>query len=157
MTDTSQTTESSEAADSIADTEAKVREFLSSFEDVDVHDDGSCSLQYGSARVFVTVGVFDEDQSVVKVKAACVTGAKASPELFEHVATQQTEVGHLRVVLEDDGSATINFCHSLLGEFLNPAELRMAVVAVAYTADELDDDLAATYGGKVYDAEHNKG
>jgi hypothetical protein len=143
--------------DAVEDAAAKVREFLGSFEDVDVDEaDGSCSLRYGSAVVHVTVGVFDEDQAVVKVTAACVTGAKLSPELFEHVATYHSEVGHLRLVEEEDGTATINFCHSLLGEFLNPAELRMTVVAVAFTADELDDGLAERFGGHVFDADSNK-
>lgn len=143
------------SVDAVADTTAKLSEYLSSFDDVDFHDDGTCSLQYGSARVFVTVGVFDEDQAIVNVKAQCVSGATPSPELFRHVATFQADVGHLTVSEEADGTACIHFSHGLMGEFLNPAELRMTVVAVAYEADRLDDELAARFGGKVYDADSN--
>jgi len=156
MSDASTTTEPS-ADDVVAATEAKVREYLSSFEDVDTAEDGSCSLQYGSARVFVTTGVFDEDQTIVRVKAQCVSGAKASAELFKHVATFQADVGHLTVTEDADGTAGILFSHSLMGEFLNPAELRMTVVAVAYEADRLDDELAEKFGGTVYDADSNNG
>jgi hypothetical protein len=154
MSDASTTTEPS-AEEVVAATEAKVRDYLSTFEDVDTEDDGSCSLQYGSARVYVTTGTFDEDQSIVRVKAQCVSGAKASPELFRHVATFQADVGHLTVTEEGDGTACIFFSHSLMGEFLNPAELRMTVVAVAYEADRLDDGLAEQFGGVVYDADSN--
>ncbi len=149
--------DASTAVDAVADTEAKVREFLEPFDDVEVLDDGGVCLRYGSAQVVVTVGVFDEDQTVVKVRADCVTGAKPSPELYMHVATLQTEIGHLRALEEADGTATIYFTHGLMGEFLNPAELRMTVITVAYLADELDDGLAERFGGKVFDADSNKG
>ena len=39
------------------------------------HDDGRCTLSYGSAEVSVTVHVFDDDQAVVKVRAAAGDGA----------------------------------------------------------------------------------
>jgi len=149
MTDTTTST------DSVSETTANVIEFLSPFDDVDVLEDRSCSLQWGSARVFVTVGVFDEDQAVVRVRAQCVSGATTSPELFKHVATFQADMGHLTVAEETDGTATISFSHSLMGEFLNPAELRMAVVAVAHGADEIDDALAAQFGGQVYQTDAN--
>jgi hypothetical protein len=141
--------------DAVASTANKVREMLSSFDDVELHDDGTCSLTYGSAQVVVSVNVFDQDQAVVKVRAKCVTGATLSPELYRHIATFSAELGHLRVVEEADGTATILFSHSLLGEFLNPAELRMTVVALALIADQLDDSLAATYGGQVFNADGN--
>jgi hypothetical protein len=142
--------------DAVAETALKVRQMLSSFDDVDLNDDGTCCLTYGSAQVVVSVTVFDEDQAVVKCRAQCVTGATLSPELYRHVATFSAEVGHLRVVEEDDGTGSILFSHSLLGEFLNPAELRMTVVALALLADQIDDELAATYGGKVFNADGNK-
>ena len=153
MSDTSTTTD--ETTDAVADTNRKVHEYLASFDEVDMDDDGAASLQYGSARVFITVETFDEDQAVVKVCANVVNGAKPTPELFHHLATNQSEVGHLSAVEEPDGTATINFSHSLLGEFLNPAELRMTIIAVAFAADQLDDALAAQFGGTVHDAESN--
>jgi hypothetical protein len=139
----------------VAATAEKVREYLSPFDDVIVSDDGTCRLSYGSAQVIVSVDVFDEDQAVVHVRSQCVTGATVSPELFRHVATFEPDMGHLHVIEAPDGTATISFAHSLLGEFLNPAELRMTVVAVAYLADRFDDDLAARFGGQVHDATGN--
>jgi len=142
-------------ATAVADVQAQVREFLSTFDDVTKNDDGTCTLSYGSAEVTVTVSVFDEDQAVVKVRAEAVVGAKPSPELFHHIATYSAEIGHLRAVEESDGTVTILLCHGLLGEFLNPAELRMTVVALALVADQIDDGLAERFGGTVHDASAN--
>jgi len=139
----------------VADVQAQVREFLATFDDVTKHEDGSCSLSYGSAEVTVTVDVFDEDQAVVKVRAEAVTGATSSPELFHHIATTSTEIGHLRAVEQPGGTVTILLSHSLLGEFLNPAELRMTIVALALVADQVDDGLAERFGGTVHDASAN--
>jgi hypothetical protein len=155
MSDPSTTTD--ETTDAVADTTAKVHEYLAPFDDVDQDADGNASLQYGSARVRITVETFDQDQAVVKVCANVVNGARPTPELFHHLATNQSEIGHLSAVEEPDGTATINFSHSLLGEFLNPAELRMTVIAVAFAADQLDDALAAQFGGTVHDADANLG
>jgi hypothetical protein len=143
------------SADVVTATAAQVRGMLAPFGDVVVEDDGTCSLSYGSARVTVEVGVFDEDQAVVHVRSRCVTGATRSPELYEWVATNQADLGHFTVVDEDDGSATVVFSHTLVAEFLNPAELRLTVVAVAFTADRFDDALAARFGGRVHDAAAN--
>lgn len=150
-------TDPSTTIDAIADTTALVRDHLSSFDDVTANDDGSCTLLWGSARVDVTIEVFDEDQSVIQVKATCVTGATPSPELYEHVATTSVDLGHYSIVPEDGGTVAVVISHGLIGEFLNPAELRMTVVAVAHEADTTDDALAERFGGSVYHAEGNQG
>jgi len=152
MSDATPTTDENDA---LTAARAKVFEYVSSFDEVDMEEDGTASLQYGSARVYITVDTFDEDEAVVKVCAKVVSGAKPTPELYHTLATHQSEVGHLYAVEEPDGTVTINFSHSLLGEFLNPAELRMTIVAVAYAADQLDDGLAASFGGTVHDAASN--
>lgn len=149
-------TDPSTTIEAVADTTAQVRDHLSSFDDVTVNEDGSATLLWGSARVDITVEVFDEDQSVVQVKATCVTGATPSPDLYEHVATSSVDLGHYTVVPETGGTVGIVISHGLIGEFLNPAELRMTIVAVAHEADTTDDALAARFGGTVYAARANR-
>ena len=139
----------------VEETRRKVEEYLANaFDDVTVDDDKWC-ITYGSAKVQIDVGIFDEDGSVVHVESPTVTGADASPELFHYLATNSHhhEFGHLGALETGDGKATITFGHSLLGEFLDPAELRTAVIAVAFTADQLDNELAARFGGEVHDAD----
>lgn len=149
-------TDGSTTVDTVAETIEQVREHLSSFDDVTLNADGSATLLWGSARVDVTVEVFDQDQSVVRVYACCVKGATPSPELYEHVATTTFDLGHYTVV-PDGATVDILIRHSLIGEFLNPAELRMTIVAVAHEADNTDDALAARFGGTVYAADANRG
>jgi len=149
-------TDASTTIGAVAETTAQVRDHLSSFDDVTVNDDGSATLLWGSARVDITVEVFDEDQSVVQVKATCVTGATPSPDLYQHVATSSVDLGHYSVVPESGGTVGIVISHGLIGEFLNPAELRMTIVAVANEADTTDDALAARFGGTVYAAPANR-
>jgi hypothetical protein len=139
----------------VPDTAARVRAMLAPFDDVEVSDDGACSLRYGSARVLVDIGVFDEDQDAVHVRARCVSGATRSPELYHWAATTRPELGAFRVIDEDDGSATIELSRTLIAEFLNPAELRLSIVALALTADRHDDELATRFGGSVHDAAGN--
>lgn len=148
----------SEVVDALTATRQKVDRYLAeSFDDVE-RTDGGWSISYGSCRVNIRVDVFDEDSSVVHIESPVVSGASASPELFRYVATNSHlhEFGHLGVREEADGTATITFGHSLLGDFLDPAELRTAVVAVSFTADELDDKLASQFGGQVHDAASNR-
>ena len=139
----------------VAEAAERVRQMLAPFDDVAVGDDGTCSLTYGSAHVTVDIGVFDEDQAVAHVRSRCVTGATPSPELYHWAATHRADIGQFRVIDEDDGTATIEFSRSLIAEFLNPAELRLTVVAVAFAADQHDDELAARFGGTVHDAAGN--
>jgi hypothetical protein len=148
------------AGDAIAAASTRVRQLLEPFGDVEVErgDDGvpgRCTLRYGSALVAVEIGVFDEDQAAVHVRSRCVTGATRSPELYHWVATNRTEIGAFHVIDEADGTATIEFSRTLLAEFLNPAELRLTVVAVAFNADRFDDQLASRFGGMVHDAAGN--
>jgi hypothetical protein len=154
MSDTSQPSVGAGVA--VAVTTERVRSMLAPFGDIDVADDGTCSLRYGSARVTVEIGVFDEDQAAVHVRARCVTGANRSSELYHWAATNRADIGHFSVVDEPDGTATIVFSRTLIGEFLNAAELRLTVVAVAFTADRFDDALAARFGGVVHDAAGNR-
>ena len=140
------------ADSTVAQAKQKVRDTLAgSFDDVQFDDHGTASFRYGSACVFVSVKSFDEDSSVVVVDSPLVTGAKASAELYEYIATEQGDYdfGHLRVEVDGD-TATIHFSHALLGDYLDDMELRVAAVAVAFTSDELDDQLVQQFGGKLY-------
>lgn len=148
-------TEPSTTIDAVDETAVEVREHLATFDDVTVNDDGSATLLWGSARVDITVEVFDEDQSMVSVRARCVTGATPSADLYEHVATSSLQLGHFVVEPEAGGTVGIVIAHGLIGEFLNPAELRMTIVAVAHAADATDDELASRFGGSVYAADRN--
>jgi hypothetical protein len=48
---------------------------------------------------------------------------------------------------EDKGKVQIIFEVTIPGDNLDPGELKQALVAVAITADVLDDELKAKFGG----------
>ncbi len=117
---------------------------------VQLTPDGAYSFQTGSARVFVRCGAWGTDTTLVSVTCPVLFECKPSPELYEHVATHADDYvfGHLSVSPQEDGTLMVMFTHSLLGDFLDPEELKHAVGALVTTADQLDDSLQARFGGK---------
>jgi len=130
----------------------RVQRYLTdAFGTVQVGQGGTFSLQAGSARVFVSCREWpDNDRRLVHLAAPVLQGCTASPELFEHIATRADDYlfGHLSADREQDGTINVWFTHTLLGDYLDPEELEYAVGGVGGTADQLDDELKARFGGR---------
>lgn len=122
---------------------------------VEVLPDGY-TFRYGSTRLFIRLeerGEGEDAFTPIVLTAPMVSDIKPSPELFEYVArnTDSKLFGHLGLHEDKDrGVMQIVFSHTLLGDFLDPKELEHAVGAVASTANQLDDELAAKFGGSVF-------
>ena len=100
-----------------------------------------------SARVFISVHPFGGDKTTVKIVAPIVHDIPASPEVYKYAATEGSyKFGHLSCS-EKDGKVSIYFVHTLLGDFLDPEELKMATFLLARSADEVDDELVKKFGG----------
>jgi len=138
------------AADVLAVKE-KVRRYLTElFNKVEVDNDGDFTFRHNNTRVWASVKPFRDDSTVVKVFAMTNLEVPASPELFKFVATEGTYVfGHLSCRETDKGIA-VSFGHSLLGEYLDPEELKVALFMVAGIADTLDDQIKARFGGRFF-------
>jgi hypothetical protein len=117
---------------------------------VELIPDGAYSFQTGSARVFVRCTPWGSDSTIVSVTCPILFECPASPELYEQIATHADDYlfGHLSATVQDDGTVMVMFTHTLLGDFLDPEELKHAVGALVTTADQLDDELQARFGGK---------
>jgi hypothetical protein len=117
---------------------------------IQVTADEEFSFAYESTRVFVRVDPFGESGTSVSVYAVTNVDLPPSPELFRYVATEGSSwiFGHLGAGESEDGTVTTTFRQTLLGEYLDPQELRAAVIAVATTADDLDDQIKERFGGK---------
>lgn len=111
-----------------------------------VDRDGDFFIRYGSSTIFLSVKPFGDDSSIVRVFSVTNREVPASPELFEFIATSSYWFGNLLCTCKD-GLATVMFSHTLLGDFLDPEELKTAVAMVGLTADKLDDTIAARFGG----------
>ena len=83
-----------------------------------------------------------EPRSLVYVWAPLGRDVKPSHELYHWAAVdgQQMRFGTVTVIDDKDkGTCFIQFDHTILGDYMDPAELVTAVAAVMYTADDLDE------------------
>jgi len=87
---------------------------------------------------------------LVKIWATILVNVPRSPGLFKWVAIegQNWMLGGTRVVLGEDGDCTLLFTYSIAGETMDPGEFKNAVMAVATTANHLDDIAKDKFGGK---------
>ena len=139
------------ASNQLAVVKDKVQRYLTDLlGSVQVDRDGDFSLRQGSARVFVRVAPLGEERTFVAVWAETNLEVPPSPELYKFIATgNRYSFGCLRC-READGKVSVIFGHSLLGDFLDPDELKMTVVVVAHTADAIDDEIVTKFGGRKF-------
>jgi hypothetical protein len=136
---------------SAAQVKDKVQRILTeSFGSASIDKDGDFFTRFESALVYIRVIELKSEISVVKTWAIMISQAQPTPELYKWAATegQSYFFGHSRVVEGEDGLVDIVFEHTLLGDFLDPEELNWAVVALGQSANDLDDQLQARFGGK---------
>jgi hypothetical protein len=104
---------------------------------------------FGSARVFVDVRPFLGESTVVRIASPVLSDV----ELTDGLALRALELaagaafGRFSYLPE---RRELWFEHTLLGDALDPDELRLAVSTVARVADGEDDALAGAFGGKRY-------
>ncbi len=134
----------------VRDTRERLQRYLTDFlDEVKVDKDGDFHFRHESVEVFATTQEWGEDETVVHVVAPLLFGVKGSPELFEYIARHSDDYlfGHL-ALKDRDGTFDIHFSHILLGDFLDPEELKSVVAAVAITGNDLDDELQKQFGGE---------
>ena len=129
----------------------KVQRYLTDLlGNVQIDRDGDFNFRHGSAHVFVRVTPLGDERTFVAVWAHTNHEVPPSPELYEYIATgNQYRFGYLRC-REENGKVSVVFAHNLLGDFLDPDELKMTVVLVAQTADEVDDAIVTRFGGRKF-------
>lgn len=115
-------------------------------------------VTFSEASSFLQVRVFEwgkddegEPRTVVLVTAPILREVPPTPELFEWVARKGGSrwFGHVEVH-DIEGSDNVNllFSHTLLGDFLDHAELETVMWGVLSMADKTDDELQEKFGGK---------
>ena len=138
-------------AGDVAAARAKVQQYLTqNFNNINVDADGNHSLRNGSTRMFVRTQTQDHlDWTAVILEIPLLNKVKETTAVFEHIALHADDYifGHLSVTRGDEG-LIIWFSHSLLGDYLDEAELCRAVGGMLSLADDLDDALQAEFGGE---------
>lgn len=138
--------------DAVAKTKAKVQHYLTKNGRVEIDEDGDFTFRAGSSRVFIRVLDWGDSDTVVSVWSVVAGEVPVTPALFEFVATTTDDymMGHLGCQVVDDGTALVTFNHRILGNVLDEEELMHAAIAVASTADRIDDKIVATFGGRTF-------
>lgn len=115
---------------------------------VEIDKDGDWSVRNGSSRTYISVKEWGEDETAVSLWAFTNRDVPRTPELYKFVATSSYVFGGLEVWDRDDESTSIVvFRCTLLGDFLDPAELMNALGCIASTADKVDDEIKTRFGG----------
>jgi hypothetical protein len=132
------------------------RILVAGFNDVRLTKDGGFALSAGSTTAYVEPKDWAPDsegnpRSLVRVWAPIGHDVPITPELYKWAATegQSKWFGSVTVMPDEEGKlAFMMFDLTLLGDFLDPAELVNAVGAILFTADELDDIVHDKFGGR---------
>jgi len=138
---------------STVDVRARVQALLTKHESIAVGTDGVFSIRNESTRVFVRVYDWRDGQStLVSIFAPVLVDASPSAALDSYVARHADDYvfGHLSIFDNDAGTVDVFLSHMLLGDHLDEPELMNAVYGVASSANALDDELASTFGGRVF-------
>jgi hypothetical protein len=141
-----------------ATTQKVQRILVEEFSDVRLRKSGGFVLEVGSAAAFVQITEWTPDsegnpRSLVYIWAPLGRDVKPSEELYHWAAVdgQQMRFGTVTVIDDKEkGTCFVQFDHTLLADYLDPAELRTAVGAVMFTADDLDEIVHDRFGGKRY-------
>jgi hypothetical protein len=133
-----------------------VHETLAQEWGVEPDKDGSGSVAFGSTWCHVSCvphgdcEVHGNDSVIVCLAAPVLFKVPFTEELCRWVATDGDYLfGRMKVHPDDSGSlCTVALEHAILGDHLDAEELVWAISAVGLTADGLDDELQALFGGQ---------
>ena len=147
----------------------KVQRYAKQFFNViNIDNDGDLRIFYESTHIVLQVLELDSSDpeivefrkdndisvTVVNIFALVLFEADASSELFKWIATegQSYDFGAFRVFIdaENPKKCNVQYQYRLAGDNLDPGELKGALAAVAFTADNEDDELQKKFGGKKF-------
>jgi hypothetical protein len=101
-------------------------------------------LREGSAVATVAVSPW-RDGTVVRAWSVVVTDIRPTPELYEYLLRLNADQGFGAFALDSDNDIILS--HTIIGDTLDPGELRATVEAIAKGADDYDDEIVARFGG----------
>ncbi|WP_041244907.1 T3SS (YopN, CesT) and YbjN peptide-binding chaperone 1 [Gloeobacter kilaueensis] len=113
---------------------------------VSVHEDKPLvRITFGSA--FVVVNVYPwRDDAVVNVRSYVVTNTEITPDLMFFLLRENDDMRFGAFGIDEEND--IFFEYAIVGSTCDQPELKAAVGAVAFTADEYDDQIVERWGGE---------
>ncbi|MEB3336492.1 MAG: YbjN domain-containing protein [Leptolyngbyaceae bacterium] len=105
------------------------------------------SVNFGSAIAYTKVAPWDNNQdALIITRSFVVTDIEITPDLTYYLLhlNESCLFGAFALDVDDD----IVFEHNLIGSTCDKEELRLSVMSVVRIADDYDDDIVASWGGK---------
>ena len=133
---------------SVEETTIRIQTFLEG-EGPFQFDGEEFSIELKSTTCRFRVRRWNQGTTIVHIVAPILVQVPISNALYAFVAQNSTRryFGSLGLREEEDGFATLQVDHTLLGDTLDKSELLWAIAAIAETADRLDDELQPRFGG----------
>ncbi len=103
-------------------------------------------IAIGSALAQTAVWPWGDDDASISTRAYVVTGAEQTTELFKFLLEKNGEMRFGAFGVDSDGD--VFFQHCVVGSTCDKKELKTSVMAVVSTADSLDDEILARWGGQ---------
>jgi len=105
------------------------------------------NIRAGSAWVTITVTPISEKFTVVRAFSWVVTGAENSAELRQFLLEENFGF-RFGGFAQEPGTGDVLFTHAIVGEGMDTDEFMWTVMAVANTADDMDDKIVQRFGGQ---------
>jgi hypothetical protein len=136
------------------ETRAKVTDYLHlCIGEFQTSPSGEMWFPFGSTRLAITTRADETgNRTLVHIGALVASNVPVSDELFRWLADASGSFlfGHLTCSADGGDDAILAIEHTLLGDYLDLEELRVALAAVASSADQLDDVVVSRFGGLRY-------
>lgn len=114
-----------------------------------VDDAGDFMVPYGSTITWIRPMSWKEGRTLVRVWSITNVDMDGGAELTKFLVATNARLAFGGLHLDEDRGSVI-MAHSLLGDYLNRAELKVAVAAVAGTADRFAPEIKQRFGGKLF-------
>jgi hypothetical protein len=137
-----------EPQEMIDNTRNQVREYLTEvYPDFVEFDDGTFTVEEGSAIVSIIVRPWYEGDSAIEFSSQLVSGANVDKKLMHWLLQKNVELhfGALGLLFDD----TIVYSHTLPGCDVSKQEFSATVRTVAAIADHYDDEIVEMAGGEL--------
>ena len=136
---------------------ARIQTLLLRETEIGLDQRGRITVDRGSTRVYINFAAQEEPRVVfVTLTAPVAFFVPVTPALFERIARDSDRwyFGHLCMSVyeegEHKGTAYVYLSDTLVGDFLDPQEITIPVFALVNTANALDEDFVAEFGGVKY-------
>lgn len=120
-----------------------------SFPGVSVDDEGDFMFPFESVITWVRPTHWEGGRTLVRVWAITNIGMRVDGELTRFLLTSNAKLG-LGGFRLDESTPAVLLVHTLLGDYLDRAELAAAVGSVTGAADQLAREIKARFGGTLF-------